>query len=389
MVGASLERMQRLLVEANANHGGLFQTSQRMDETVHEARQAMVDFFNARSIEEIVFGANMTTLTYTISRALGRWFEEGDLIVVTRMDHDGNISPWLQLAEDRNLRVRWVDFDTETGILDLEDMQRAIEEKPRLVAVGYASNSLGTINPIEKITRWAHAVDALIYVDAVQYAPHAPIDVQALGCDFLVCSAYKFYGPHAGVLYGRRELLEALPAYKVRPAPDTLPDKFETGTGNFEAIAGVLGVMEYFEWLGSTLGEEYHEALSLDYSGRALTLKQAMHALKDYDLALNRALLDALQSVPGIHVYGITDEEHFDQRVPTFTFNLPGKTPAEIAKALGEEQIYIWNGNFYALEIARRYGLEGRGGFARVGAVHYNTLADIARFGKALQKIAA
>lgn len=389
MVGASLERMQRLLVEANANHGGLFATSQRMDETVHEARQAMADFFNASQPEEIIFGANMTTLTYTLSRALARSFQPGDTIVVTRMDHDGNIAPWLQAAEDRGLRVRWVDFDTDSGQLNLDDLQEALAEKPRLLAVGYASNALGTINPIGQITKQAHAAGTLVYVDAVQYAPHAPIDVQALDCDFLVCSAYKFYGPHAGILYGRYDLLDALPAYKVRPAPETLPDKFETGTGNFEAIAGVLGVMEYFEWLGRTLGEEYHEQLAGQYSGRALVLKQAMTALQDYDLQLNLALLDQLQAVPGIQVYGISDPDKLSLRVPTFTFNLPGKTPAEVARALGQEQIYIWNGNFYALDISLRYGVEEMGGFARVGAVHYNSLEEIQRFGEALKRIAS
>ena len=389
MVHASLDRMQRMMIDSNANHGGEFATSKHMDETVYEARQAVKDFFNADRAEEIIFGANMTTLTYNISRALARSFRPGDTIVVTRMDHDGNISPWLQAAEDRNLRIRWVDFNTETGLLDLEDMQNALAEKPRLVAVGYASNSLGTINPIPKIVEMAHAAGALVYVDAVQYAPHAPIDVQALDCDFLVCSSYKFYGPHAGILYGKYDLLDALPAYKVRPCSEELPDKFETGTGNFESVAGVLGVMEYFDWLGRTLGEEHYEKLSKKYKGRALTLKQAMYTLHDYDQTLNNALLDALKDIAGISIIGITDPTKLQQRVPTFSFNVKGKTPQEIAASLARENIYIWDGNFYALEISRRYGVEGTGGFARVGAVHYNTLEEIQKFGSALKQIVA
>lgn len=386
MVHASIDRMQRMMIENNANSGGVFKTSQRNDEIVYETRQWVKDFFNAGRPEEIVFGANMTTLTYSISRALARSFNAGDTLVVTRMDHDGNISPWLQAAEDRNLKIRWVDFNPETGLLDLEDLQKALEEKPRLVAVGYASNSLGTINPIPEITKMVHEAGALVYVDAVQYAPHAPIDVQAVDCDFLVCSSYKFYGPHAGILYGKYDLLDALVPYKVRPCKDIVPDKFETGTGNFEAIAGVLGVLEYFEWLGRSFGEEYYEELAKKYSGRALTLKQAMHTLSLHDIDLNKKLYGVLKDIPGISIIGIKDEAMFDQRVPTFSFNIAGKQPKDIAIELAKEDIYIWAGNFYALEIARRFGRDA--GFARVGAVHYNTAEEIDRFGRAVAKVA-
>ena len=389
MVRSSLDRMQRLMVDSNANHGGVFATSRRMDETVYETRQAMVDFFHAARPEEIIFGANMTTLTYSMSRALGRSFSKGDTILVTRMDHDGNIAPWLQVAEDRELNIRWVDFNVETGRLDMEDLQRALAEKPRLVAVGFASNALGTINPISEIVKLAHAVDALVYVDAVQYAPHAPIDVQALGCDFLVCSSYKFFGPHAGILYGRYDLLDALTAYRVRPCSNELPDKFDTGTGNFESIAGVLGVVEYFEWLGRTLGEGHYENLAGQYSGRSLALKQAMYTLTDYDLHLNKALFKVLKDIPGIRIIGITDEENFHLRVPTFSFNIEGLKPIEIAQGLANENINIWAGNFYALDIARRYAVQDTGGFARVGAVHYNTMDDINRFGEVLARLAS
>lgn len=382
MVQNSIQRMQRMMIENNANSGGVFKTSKANDAIVYETREWVRDFFNAARAEEIVFGANMTTITYNLSRALARSFKAGDTIVVTRMDHDGNISPWLQAAEDRGLRIRWVDFNPQTGLLDLDDLQQALDEKPRLLAVGYASNSLGTINPIPKIIEMAHAAGTLVYVDAVQYAPHGPIDVQAIDCDFLVCSAYKFYGPHAGILYGKYDLLDGLPPYKVRPAHSEPPDKFETGTGNFECMAGILGVMEYFEWLGRTFGEEYYEELSKKYSGRVLTLKQAMTTLLAHDIELNKALYGVLKDIPGIDIIGITEADKFDQRVPTFSFNIDGKTPREIATALAKESIYIWAGNFYALEIALRYNKDN--GFARVGAVHYNTPAEIARFGEVL-----
>ena len=251
-----VERMSEYLVRTNANHDGAFATSRESDASIEQARGAAADFLNAESPEQIVFGPNMTSLTFTISRALARTFNPGDAIVVTRLDHDANITPWVMAAEDRGCRIRWVDFHPEDGTLDMEDMQAAIVEGPRLVAVGYASNALGTINPVEKIISMAHAAGALVYIDAVQYAPHGPIDVQSLGCDFLVCSSYKFFGPHMGVLYGRHDLLDQLTAYKVRPAPAEPPGKFETGTGNFEGMAGGVGAIDYLEWLWLTLGKD-------------------------------------------------------------------------------------------------------------------------------------
>ena len=387
IVRSSSERIQRYFMECNANHGGLFPTSQKSDALVHDSRIAMAEFINAARPEEIVFGQNMTTLTFHISRSLGRILQPGDTIVVTRMDHDGNVAPWLMLAEDRGLNIRWVDFKPETGMLDMDDMQAAIQEKPKLVAFGYASNALGTVNPVAAITKMAHEVGALVYVDAVQYAPHGPIDVQQLGVDFLVCSAYKFYGPHLGILYGRYELLDNLPAYKVRPSPTLPPEKFETGTGNFEHMAGLLGVMEYFEWLGRSFGEEYYELHSENYQGRPLAFKQAMSAMHAYEGQLNHALWEVLNSIPGSHIYGITDPAKFEQRVSTFSMNIDGKTPAELSQKLGEKGIYTWAGNFYALSASQRLGLEGKGGMLRIGATHYNTLDEIYRLGDALRSL--
>ncbi|MBN2502861.1 MAG: aminotransferase class V-fold PLP-dependent enzyme, partial [Anaerolineales bacterium] len=243
----SLDRMTAYLTQHNANHEGAFRTSQQSDAVLEEAHSAMADFYNAARPEEIIFGNNMTTLTLHLGRSLARTWSHGDTIVVTRLDHDANATPWVLAAQDRGVHVRWVDFDVEDGTLNLNDFAAALESRPRLVAVGYASNALGTINPVKRLVQMAHEAGALTYIDAVQYAAHGPIDVQDLGCDFLVTSSYKFFGPHCGILYGRYNLLDDLFAYKVRPAPDTLPGRFETGTQNHEGLAGVLGAVEYFD----------------------------------------------------------------------------------------------------------------------------------------------
>ncbi len=383
----SLEQIQRYLVEANANHGGVFATSQDSDQRVENARQAMADFLNAARPEEIVFGPNMTSLTFNLSRALVRTFQPGDTLVVTHLDHDANISPWLLAAEDRGCRIRWVDFHPEDCTLDMEDLKAALEEKPRLVAVGYASNAVGTVNPVKEITRLAHAAGALVYIDAVQYAPHAPIDVRDLDCDFLVCSAYKFFGPHLGILYGRYDLLDRLPAYRVRPAPANPPGKFETGTGNFEHYCGLLGALEYFQWLGDNFGNDQSGKFDDRYSGRTLTFKKALSAVQAFEVTLSRALLENLQEVPGLRLYGIADERRFDWRVPTFSFTIKGWTPLQIAERLAGQSINVWNGNFYALAVTQRLGLESSGGLVRVGATHYNTLAEVQKFGEVLRSL--
>ncbi|MBN1148416.1 MAG: cysteine desulfurase-like protein [Anaerolineales bacterium] len=384
----ALERILDYLAHHNANHDGAFATSIESDAILDEAHAAVADLLNAARPQEIVFGNNMTSLTLHISRSIARAWSQGDAIVVTRLDHDANITPWALAAGDRGVELRWVDFDTENGTLDLEAMARALEGKPRLLAVGYASNALGTINPLEKIIEMAHAAGALVYVDAVQYAPHGPIDVQALGCDFLVCSSYKFFGPHAGALYGRYELLDELFAYKVRPASDRPPGKFETGTQNHEGIAGVLGAVEYLEWLGATFGQVYREGYAERYQGRRLRLKQAMAAIRAYEYEISRALLDVLEETPGLQLYGLRDERRLEQRVPTYSFTLQGWRPRQLAERLAQENIYTWDGNYYALAVTERLGLEGSGGMLRVGPVHYNTLDEIYRFGEVLRELA-
>ena len=385
----SLDRINNYLINCNANHEGVFLTSRQSDEILHAAHAAMADFLNAGSPDEIVFGNNMTTLTLHMSRTLARSLQAGDEIVVTRMDHDANIAPWLLVAEDRGCKVTWVDFDVEEGTLNLKDFERAMQHKPKIVAFGYASNALGTVNPVRKLTKMAKEAGALVYVDAVQYAPHGPIDVQDIGCDFLVCSAYKFFGPHAGILYGRGDLLKELKAYKVRPASNEIPSKFETGTQNHEGIAGVLGAIEYFEWLGTQFGQEVEEGSLEGFSGRRLTLKKAMRAVRAYEFELSSLLIQAVQSVPGTTIHGVTDLKRLEERVPTVSFTMKGQQPRKVAELLADKGLYVWDGNYYALAVTERLGLEDKGGMIRVGSVHYNTPQEIERLKTALQQIAA
>jgi cysteine desulfurase family protein (TIGR01976 family) len=385
----SLDRITNYLLECNANRDGMFETSRKSDAILNEAHAAMADFLNASRPGEIVFGNNMTTLTLHVSRSLARNLQAGDHILVTRLDHDANIAPWMLVAEDKGCNLSWVDIDVEDGTLDLEDFSRALERKPKIAAFGYASNLLGTVNPVKKLTKMAHEAGALVYIDAVQYAPHGPIDVQDLDCDFLVCSSYKFFGPHAGALYGKYDLLEELKAYKVRPASDDLPYKFETGTQNHEGIAGVLGALEYLQWLGTKFGADHASAWrEAGFSGRRLELKMGMSAMRAYEAELSRALIGIVESVPGTRIYGITDMGRLDERVPTVSFTLEGKHPERVADEIGKHDIYVWDGHNYALAVVERLALIEAGGMIRVGPVHYNTLDELNKFGEVLKKVA-
>jgi cysteine desulfurase family protein (TIGR01976 family) len=382
-----LERMQYYYLHTNANHGGAFKTSRDSDAIVAEARQAMADFLNAARPEEIIFGQNMTSLTFHISRSLARLLQPGDEIVVTRLDHDANVAPWLLIAEDCGCKVRWVSFNIEDCTLNMQELEQQINARTRIVAVGYASNIVGTINDVKRVVQLAHNVGAFCFIDAVQYAPHRPIDVQALDCDFLACSAYKFFGPHTGILYGKYALLEQLTAYKVRPSGSLPPDKFETGTQSFESIAGVLGALDYLTWVGTTFGEEFAPHYQGRFSGRKLALKQAMAAIENYEYSFGLAIIEGLQSIPGLHLWGITDTQRLQQRVPTFSFTLQGHKPRAIAERLAQDQIYVWDGNFYAYEAERYLKLEHEGGVVRVGPVHYNTQEEIQRLIRVLQRV--
>jgi len=371
-----IEAMRDYFIEANSNAHGAFLYSQRTDETTTAARHALADFLNAARPEEIVFGPNMTTLTFRLSRAIGRALAPGDEIVVTRLDHDANIAPWMALQEERGIVVRHADFDPADCTLDMAELEAAITERTKVIAVGYASNATGTINDVRRIADLAHAAGAWLYVDAVHYAPHGPIDVQAIDCDFLVCSTYKFFGPHLGALYGRYDLLDKLPAYKVRPAGTTPPDKFETGTHSFEALAGATATVDYLASVGRRFGNPSAEAFS-DFTGRRRDLKAALSAIRDYEREGCQRLINGLLEIPGLRIYGITDAARFDHRVPTVSFTMEGLSPKEIAMRLNEANIFVWNGNFYALAVTERLGLEPHGGLLRVGLAHYNTEEEI------------
>ena len=375
--------------QANANEHGLFPTSRLNDSIIAQARQAMADFINARSSAEIVFGANMTTLTLHLARSLGRTLSPGDEIVVTRLDHDANIAPWLFLQENGAL-IRWLEIDSENCTLKLERLEEIINEKTRIVAVGYASNAFGTINDVEKIVAAAKKVGALTFVDAVHYAPHRAIDVQLLDCDFLACSPYKFYGPHSGVLYGKLEMLARLQPYKVRPASNQPPDCFETGTKNHEGIAGVGAAIDFLAALGRDFGPDHAPGLDEAYAaGRKRWLKQALTAIMAHETRLFSRLLEGLLALPGLRVYGITDPERFAERTPTACFTLPGLAPAIIAEKLGASGIYVWDGNYYAWEPMKFLGLEEMGGAVRAGLCLYNTDEEVDHFIRTLQEIAA
>ena len=385
----TLRRMTDYLVRTNANHEGAFKTSRESDVIVAEARSAVADFLGTARPEEIVFGQNMTSLTLHISRSIARTLKAGDEIVVTRLDHDANITPWTLIAEDRGCSVRWVDFDPEDCTWNMEALKRQLTNKTKLVAIGYASNAVGTINPVGEAVKMAHEAGALVYVDAVQYAPHGSIDVQALDCDFLACSAYKFFGPHTGILYGKYHLLEELKAYKVRPAHNEPPHKFETGTQSFESIAGVHGALEYFEWLGGE-GQPQRGAsqgTGGKEQGRRQKLVTAMTAIKEYEQSLSRALIERLSSIKGLHIWGITDLDQLDRRGPTVSFTLNGWRPRDVAAALDQHGIYVWDGNYYALAVTERLGLEDKGGMVRVGAAHYNTVEEVEKLVETVKMI--
>jgi cysteine desulfurase family protein (TIGR01976 family) len=370
---------------ANANTHGAFATSQNSDALLAQAHVAFADFLNARSPDEIVFGQNMTTNTFNVSRALGRNLDEGDEIIVTRLDHDADISPWLALQECGAI-VKWVDIHTDDCTLNMADFEAKLSTKTKIVAVGGASNAVGTLNDLKTIIPLAHMAGATVFVDAVHLAPHAPIDVQELDCDLLACSVYKFYGPHLGVLYGKHDLLERLEAYKVRPADNKPPHKFETGTQNHEGIAGALADVSYLAALGERYGAPY-AAQFKSFGGRRLALKTALAAIKQYEKELFIHLMRGLKSIPGITIYGITDVSRFDYRTPTVAFTLYGKTPREVAELLGRENIYVWDGNYYALAVMERLGLEEHGGAVRVGLAHYNTIDEVDRFLKVMKNI--
>ncbi len=370
---------------ANACTGGSFVVSRRSEQVVEDARVAIADFLNAPSSQEIIFGPNTTTLVYSISRAIGRTLQPGDEIVTTWLDHYANVSSWKAL-EEQGVQVKQAFFDVETGRLDMDHLASLLNSKTKLVAVGYASNALGTINPIPKIAALARNAGAWLFVDAVHYAPHGPIDVQALGCDFLVCSVYKFFGPHVGALWGKKELLDTLTPYQVAPASKQTPRKFETGMPNFEGLAGTTAAINYLAEIGREYGAVFADKLT-GYEGRRKELKQAMKAISAYELELGKYLMAQLETIPELTIYGITEPDEFGDRCPTISFTHSKMPTQQLAQYLGDKNIFVWDGNYYALGVTERLGVEETGGMIRIGLIHYNIKDDIDRLIAALKEL--
>ena len=370
--------IQNYLINSNSNTGGAFLTSGRSDEMIANTRVAMADFFHCDS-REVVFGQNMTTLTFALSRAIGRELGTGDEILLTTLDHDANFSPWKAL-EEKGVVIQVADIREEDCTLDLEDLKSKLSHRTRLVALGYASNAVGTINPVGEITRLAHAAGAMTFIDAVHFAPHGLTDVKELDCDFLVCSPYKFFGPHMGTLYGRREHLERFQPYKVRPSTDQIPDRWETGTQAHELIAGIGAAVEYIAGVGrrsDPAAKTRREALAAAYRTTVA-----------YERRLIARLIEGLETIPSARIYGITDPKRFEERCATLSLRIGDHPPKTIAKFLAKRGIFTWDGNYYALNLVERLQLEQKGGMLRIGLVHYNTLEEVERLLGALREFA-
>lgn len=361
-----IDAVSYYLAHLNANHGGPFRTSRGSDDVLRKAHVAVADLLGASSPDEVVFGQNMTTLTFHVSRSLARTWRPGDAVVVTRLDHDANVRPWALAAADAGAEVRFVDLRPDDATLDEDDFRAKLAGRVRLVALTCANNAVGSMPDVARLARLAREAGALVYLDAVHYAPHGVIDVGAWGCDFLACSAYKFFGPHVGILWGKRAHLESLTPYKVKPAADSIPDRWMTGTQNHEGIAGVLAAVEYLASLG--WGET-----------RRARLTSALEAVRAYEAALLRKLLAGLAERPRFRVWGVTREADLHRRTPTVAITARDVPSSRLAARLGERDVYAWHGNFYAMELAERLGVEASGGFVRLGLVHYNTAGEIDR----------
>ncbi len=361
----------------NANHGGAFVTSLESDALLVEARRAVADLVGSPDPDLVSFGLNMTTLTFALSRALAQTWSAGDEVVVCRGEHDANFTPWILAARDAGAVVRQVEICQPECTVDLDDLRSKLSSKTRLVAVGCASNAVGTVHPVAEITRLAHDVGALVFLDAVHQAPHAALDVEAWDCDFLACSAYKFFGPHVGVLYGKRQHMESLPAYKLRPPPETLPDRWMTGTQSHEGIAGTLAAVDYIADLGQDiagLGASRREALMA-----------AFELIGAYERGLVQRLLEGLATIDDVRVWGITDPRSAE-RAPTVSFTHFRCGTRAVAEHLAARGIFVWDGNFYAQPLTEALDLEP-GGLVRVGFLHYNTTEEVDRLLAALREL--
>jgi cysteine desulfurase family protein (TIGR01976 family) len=374
-----IDAISNYLAHANANHGGLFPTARESDALLDEVHRGAADFLGTDDPDTVYFGQNMTSLTFALSRAIAKTWQPGDEVIVTRLDHDANVSPWVLAAKDAGATIKFIEFKPSDCTLDLDQFRATIGPKTKLVAVGCASNATGGVNPVRDIASWAHQAGALVFLDAVHYAPHRLIDVQALGCDFLACSAYKFFGPHTGMLWGRRELLEKLTAYKVRPAPDTLPGKWMTGTQSHESMAGVLAAIDYLADLGRMVAAN-------DSLDRREALRAAYSAIEEYERFLVERFLHGVAQISEIKVWGVTDTARLDQRVATVSLTHDRYSSAELAERLGRQGIFAWHGNYYALQLSETLGHEPAG-MLRVGFVHYNTTGEVDRLLRALEEV--
>jgi cysteine desulfurase family protein (TIGR01976 family) len=372
-----IDAISGYLTRDNANTCGAYATSRHTDAIIAGARSAMADFMGCDP-DEIVFGPNMTSLTFAISRSIGCELAPGDEIVLTHLDHDANVSPWRAL-EERGVTIRMAEIHEGDCTLDMDDLARKITDRTKLVAVGYASNAVGTINDVAEIIRLAHEKSAMAYIDAVHYAPHGSIDVRELDCDFLACSTYKFFGPHMGVLYGKREHLQRLPPYKVRANTNAIPNRWEWGTLNHECIAGIAACVEYL----ADLGRHANPSAST----RRAALLAAYDAIQKHEHSLMESLIRGLLAISGLKLYGISDPNRFDQRCPTIAVRITGHTPLELATQLGERGFFTWDGNYYALNLTERLDVEKDGGFLRIGLAHYNTAEEVEQLLAALREI--
>ena len=366
-----IDAISDYLRTSNANTCGAYATSRQTDQMIAGARAAMADFLGCDA-DEVVFGPNMTSLTFAISRAIGRELEPGDEILLTHLDHDANISPWRTL-EERGVKIQVADIHEGDCTLDMDDLASKITPRTKVVAAGYASNAVGTINNVKTIVQLAREAGALAYIDAVHYAPHGPIDVRELDCDFLVCSTYKFFGPHMGVLYGKRDHLARLTPDKARANTNAVPQRWEWGTLNHECIAGITACIEYIAEVGRRrehVSERHH------------AIKAAYRAIQTHESALMKRMLCGLNEIPGLRLYGINDAA---SRCPTFAVRIQGHTPLELATKLGDRGIFTWDGNYYAINLTERLGVEKDGGFLRIGFVHYNTEEEVDRVLDALR----
>jgi cysteine desulfurase family protein (TIGR01976 family) len=364
----AIDAMAGYMERGGANLHGVFPTSTETEEILARTRETAADFLGAEP-DETAFGANMTTLTFAISRALAREWDETSEIVVTELDHRANVDPWLIAAREKSAKVRWVRLDPETMTLDQDDFERNINEKTRLVAVGLASNAVGTVNGVAAIAEMAHDVDAIVAVDAVHAAPHIPVDRDAINADIITCSAYKFFGPHVGVTVIRRELLERLDVYRLDPAPHYIPDKLETGTQNHEGIAGVKGAIDFIASLG-------------EGSSRREKLANAMQTIEEYEAGLAETFRTALQDLPGVKLYAAPDGI---RKTPTIAFRVEGYSTDQVCVRMLQHGFFIAAGDFYASTIAERLGIKDSGGFVRAGLAPYNTEDEVERFVTALE----